>query len=116
MKRALAALAGAGMAALIAGSAAAADAVTLFKVVSMKDDVVIGVTAAELEALGKGAEIEVIAKALDERSVLVVWQYAPTRAADGSPRETPIRRIALYANNLIRIEPYKAVHPVVAPQ
>lgn len=116
MKWALAALAGAGLAALLAGSAVAADAVTLFKVISAKDDVVIGVTAAELEALGKGPEIEVIAKALDERSVLVVWQYAPTRAADGTMRESAIRRIAVYVNNLIRIEPYKPVHPVAAPQ
>jgi hypothetical protein len=116
MGRALAtAIAGAALAALIAGPAAAADAVTLFKVVSVKDDTVIGVTAAELEALGKGAEIDVVAKALDERKYLVVWQYAPARGPDGSPKEMPIRRIAVYAANLVRIEPYKAVNEVVAP-
>lgn len=99
-----------------AGPAAAADPVSLFKVVTTKDDVVIGVTADELQALGQGAEIEVVAKALDSRKFLVAWQYAPGRGPDGSAKELPIRRIAVFAGGLVRIEPYKAANEVVAPK
>jgi hypothetical protein len=106
----------------IAGSirdAAAQDAATvhLFNVVSARDEVVIGLTEAEVPALASRAPVAVVANLLASDGRLSAWRYAPMRGEDGVIRLTPIYRLAIFAGGTIRLEPYAAAadQEVVAP-
>ena len=48
--------------------------VTLFKVITVKDEIVIGLTADELKALG-GSDAGAVAHALAQKGDMTVWQY-----------------------------------------
>ena len=103
-------------AALAAPAAASASgAMTLLQVVGPRGNVVIGVTAQELEAWGRGEAVTVVAERLQAAGTITVWQYAVGRAADGSLQMQPRARIALLRTEAMRIEPYSAAHPIVAP-
>lgn len=99
----------------IAAPAAAQTAVTLFQVVGPRGNVLIGVTAQELESWGRGEPVTVVAERLIAAGTITVWQYAVGRAPDGTLQMQPRTRIALLRNDAVRIEPYAAAHPVVAP-
>lgn len=107
------------MSALAAGwigtAAAQAPAVKLFKIIGPRDEVTIGLTEAELAALGSGPEVERIARALVANGQLTAWQYSVGRAPDGSTRFATTRRIAVMRNESLRIEPYTAALPVAPP-
>jgi hypothetical protein len=64
--------------------------VNLFKIITVKDDIVIGLTAEELKALG-GSDAGAVARALARQGDMTVWQYkcaaAPT--ANCSRRRPP---------------------------
>ena len=96
-------------------AAAQAPAVSLFRVVSQRDEIIIGLTAAELDALGTGPEAERIARRLATEGQVGAWRYAVGRAPDGSTRYAPTGRIAILRQETYRIEPYRAALPVVAP-
>ena len=69
----------------------AASAETLFKVVTSKDDAVVGVNDAELKEMGGDAGG--IAKAIAGKGALSLWQYGVTRK-DGEGRAAPEDRCA----------------------
>jgi hypothetical protein len=48
--------------------------IDLFKVITVKDEIVIGLSADELKALG-GADASAVAHALAQKGDLTVWQY-----------------------------------------
>ena len=96
-------LAAAGLITLLAGEAAMAE--TLFKIVTVKDEVIVGLNEAELAELGGDAGA--IAKAIASRGSLSVWQYGQKHAAGGERQMAPVAKIGLLANNSLRVEPYK---------
>jgi hypothetical protein len=98
-------LAGAALAASFAMLTAPAFAETLFKVVTVKDEIVIGLNDAELKELGGDAGG--IAKAIASKGTLSVWQYAVTQAKDGERQMAPRAKVGLLANSSLRVEPYK---------
>ena len=104
-------------AALLAAAAAPGAAQTkdtsLFKVVSVKDEVVIGLSAAELAALG-GNDAGAVAKALAAKGTLTVWQYAVRKAANGDLEQAPRAKIGLIAHDSLRVEPYATPLKVIA--
>ena len=118
MPHALARRAAFGLAfAALAAPAMAADApVSLFRIVTPRDAVTIGLTAAELAALGSGEAVTLIAQKLQKDGQITVWQYASGRAADGSLAFKPLARIAVLRADSLRVEPYTAALPVLAPQ
>ena len=77
----------------------------LFKVVSVKDEVVIGLTADELAALG-GNDAGAVAKALTQKGTLSVWQYVVRKGANGDLEQAPRAKIGLIAHDSLRVEPY----------
>ncbi|SHJ30547.1 hypothetical protein SAMN02745194_02256 [Roseomonas rosea] len=103
------------MPALVMPALAQEAGVRLFKVVSPRDEVTIGLTAAELSALGSGPEVERIARKLVADGQLTVWLYAVGRAPDGSTRYAALRRVALMRNETLRIEPVTPALPVAPP-
>lgn len=78
---------------------------TLFKIVTVKDEVVVGLNDAELAELGGDAGG--IAKAIASKGSLSVWQYGQKHAAGGEREMAPVAKIGVLANNSLRVEPYK---------
>lgn len=86
---------------------------SLFKVVSVKDEVVIGLTPEELTALG-GSDAGAIAKALAAKGTLTVWQYAVRKGSSGDLEQAPRAKIGLIAHDSLRVEPYATPLKVIA--
>lgn len=83
--------------AMLASAAFAQGAPTLFKIVTPKDDVVIGVA---------GTDLDTLAKTLVANGQITVWQYAVHKASTGDLEQTPLRRVAILRQDTLRIEPY----------
>jgi hypothetical protein len=86
--------------------------VNLFKVTTVKDEIVIGLSADELNALG-GADAGAVAQALAQKGALTVWQYNVHRAANGDMQQSPTAKIGLIANSSLRVEPYTTPYAIV---
>lgn len=77
---------------------------TLFKIVTVKDEIVVGLNDAELKELGGDAGG--IAKAVASRGSLTLWQYA-VQARNGERVVAPLQKVGVLANTSLRVEPYK---------
>ncbi len=86
---------------------------SLFKIISVKDEIVIGLSADEMSAMG-GNDAGAVAKALASKGSLSVWQYATRKAANGDLEQAPRARIGLIAHDALRVEPYKTPLKVIA--
>ena len=93
----------AALSALTLAVVAPAFAETLFKIVTVKDEIVIGLSDAELKELGGDAGG--IAKAIAGKRSLTVWQYAVTQK-DGERAVAPRAKIGVLAQDSLRVEPY----------
>jgi hypothetical protein len=82
-----------------------ASAETLFKIITVKDDIVIGLNDAELKEFGGDAGG--IAKAIAVKGSLTLWQYAVQQGKDGEREVAPRAKIGVLANASLRVEPYK---------
>ena len=110
-------LLGLGLATLIMESvviqpAFAADKVSLFKVITAKDEIVIGLTADELAKL-EGNNAGGIAKMLVAKGSMSVWQYAVRKAPTVDLEQAPLRQVGLIACESLRVEPYASPLKVV---
>ncbi|MCP1841716.1 hypothetical protein ACVIHI_005362 [Bradyrhizobium sp. USDA 4524] len=101
---------GLGLAGLIVGSAVsgpalAADKISLFKVITSKDEIVIGLTDADLAEV-EGQNAGGIAKMLVAKGTMSVWQYAVHKSPSGDLEQAPVHKVGLIANDSLRVEPY----------
>lgn len=87
----------------------------LFKVVTSKDEIIIGLSTDELKALG-GTDAAAVAHALAQKGDMAVWQYNVHRGANGELQESPTARIGLIANSSLRVEPYSTTYAIVPHQ
>jgi hypothetical protein len=85
--------------------ASAADSVSLFKVITAKDEIVIGLSGDELAQV-EGKDAGGIAKMLVAKGSMSVWQYAVHKSATGDLEQAPLRKVGLIANDSLRVEPY----------
>ena len=83
----------------------AEDAVSLFNIVTVKDEVLVGLTATELDQFG-GKDAGAIARTLRAKGTLTLWQYGVRKAANGDLEQAPLRKIALMAHSSLRVEPF----------
>jgi hypothetical protein len=98
-----------------AGAAAQEKKMKLFKVVSQRDETVIGLKEEELRAFGPSGDLDNLAQRLGTAGMIVVWQYAPKKGSDGQLQQAPAQRIAVFASGISRIEPYTTPLPIIAP-
>jgi hypothetical protein len=105
-------LAGLFMESVVVPSAFAADKVSLFKAIAAKDEIVIGMTDAELAQLD-GRNAGGIAKMLAAKGSISVWQYAVRKAPTGDFEQAPLRQVGLIASESLRVEPYASPLKVV---
>ena len=89
-------------------------AVKLFKIVSARDEIVVGVEATQLIA-GAGPDVGRFASALADKGQLTVWQYASSKDASGALVQAPLRQVAIFKSDTVRIEPYSTPLPIRAP-
>jgi hypothetical protein len=110
-------------AALLAGAALSGAAIAqgaadvkLFKVITSRDEIVVGLTAKELQGLGGGAEVERLAKRIVDAGQMTVWQYATRKdAASGNLQQAPLRKVAVLKSETLRIEPYATPLAILPP-
>lgn len=88
--------------------------IRLFKVISQRDDIVIGIEAVQLGS-GNGPEVQRFAALVQDKSPLTVWQYASQKDAAGALVQAPLRQVALFKNELVRVEPYSTPLPIKPP-
>ena len=88
-------------------------AVSLFKIVPVKDEIVIGLDAGELAKLG-GSDAGAVARALKSAGTLSVWQYAVKRGPNGELQQAPLHKIGLMATDSLRVEPLASPLAVLA--
>jgi hypothetical protein len=84
----------------------------LFKVVTVKDEIIIGLSPDELQALG-GNDASAVAHALAQKGDLTVWQYNVHRGQNGEMQQAPTARIGLLANASLRVEPYTTPYQIM---
>ena len=85
--------------------ALAADKVSLFKIITARDEIVIGISDDELAQID-GRNAGGFAKALVAKGSMSVWQYAVHKSATGDLEQAPLHRIGLLAAESLRVEPY----------
>ena len=86
----------------------------LFKIISPRDDIVVGIDTAQLGG-GDAPELQRLASLLADKGQLTLWQYASQKDAGGALVQAPLRQVAVFKNELLRIEPYASPLPVKAP-
>lgn len=99
------------MGSMMVEPALAVDKVSLFKVITAKDEIVIGLPEDELTQMDGNAGG--VAKALVAKGSLSVWQYAVRKAPTGDLEQAPLHKIGLISTESLRIEPYATPLKVV---
>jgi hypothetical protein len=94
------------------GASAQEKKMNLFKVITVKDEIIIGLTPDELKALG-GNDAGAVAHALAQKGDLTVWQYNVHRGASGELQQAPTAKIGLIAHSSLRVEPYTTPYTIV---
>jgi len=98
-------LAAAVLSATVLAAVAPAFAETLFKIVTVGDDIIVGVNDTELEDLGGDAGG--IAKVIASKGSLTLWQYAVQQNKAGEREVAPRAKVGVLAAMSLRVEPYK---------
>ena len=86
---------------------------SLFKIITVKDEIVIGLNADELDRLG-GRDAGAVARALVAKGEMTVWQYGVRRGPNGELQQAPTQKIGLLAHSSLRVEPYTTPYTIVA--
>jgi hypothetical protein len=96
-----------------ATAAEACDAVDLYKIISVRDEVLVGATEKEYaEFLGN--DVSAVGRALVQQGQVTLWQYAVRKATDGELELAPLKRISVLQHDSLRIEPYATPLRVMA--
>jgi hypothetical protein len=88
-----------------ASIASAQEPVSLFKIITTKDEIVVGLTPSEITKLN-GNDVSAIGKALAADGELSLWQFAVRKGGDGSLEEAPLRRVSILRHDSLRVEPF----------
>lgn len=83
----------------------------LFKIVTVKDEVIVAVPQGEPAA--PSAEVGAIGQALVDKGAVTLWQYAVRKAPDGALEMAPRGKISVLRHDSLRVEPYTAAVRVV---
>lgn len=105
-------LAGLIMESVVMQPASAADKVSLFKVITSKDEIVIGLNDSDLAEV-EGNNAGGVARMLVSKGSMSVWQYAVRKASNGDLEQAPLHKIGLISSESLRVEPYATPLKVV---
>lgn len=85
----------------------------LFSIVTVKDQIVVGLTR---DDAAMAADVGEIGKALRSRGTMSFWRYAVRKGKDGELEQAPLAKISVLANDSLRIEPYATPLRVIAAE
>lgn len=108
------ALAGLILESIASHPALATDKVSLFKVVTAKDEIIIGIDDDQLATFAS-KNAGGVAKQLVEKGTLTAWQYGVRKAEAGALEQAPLRQVGLISSDAVRVEPYTTPLKVVPP-
>lgn len=100
-------IAGLASAFILMPKAFAGNDITLFKVITVKDEIVVGLSSSELAALG-GTDVDALSRAIARQGSITLWQYAVRKGSDGSLEQAPFQRVGVLGHATLRIEPYNS--------
>ena len=103
----------AALASVVAPAVEAAEGTKLFKIVSARDEIVVGVTDKELA--GEGGDLARLAGKMRAAGQLEVWRYAVRKSANGDLEQAPSTRVMLIFSDTLRIEPYSSPLKALPP-
>jgi len=89
----------------VSHSALATGKVSLFKVITPRDEIIIGLDDDQLstfEAKNAGG----VARQLVQKGALTTWQYGVRKTEDGALEQAPLRQVGLLSNDAVRVESY----------
>lgn len=98
-----------------AAAAHGAETTPLFKIVTVKDEIVVGLSQQDATALG-GSDVTAIGKALKGKGEVTLWRYAVRKGADGALEQAPVARVSILGNDSLRVEPYTTLLKIIPPQ
>jgi len=104
-----------GLAMTFSNAAASGAKAALFKIVTVKDEIVVGLSQADIESL-KGDDVTAIGRALGRDGEVTVWQFAVRKNKDGELEQAPLQRISIIGSDALRVEPYMSPLKVVPAQ
>jgi hypothetical protein len=81
------------------------DKVALFKIVTPRDTILIGLSRDELETL-HARDAATVARAIGTAGAMNVWRYAVRRNAAGELEQAPVKQIELLSAAALRVEDY----------
>ncbi|NMN57372.1 hypothetical protein FHT36_001269 [Xanthobacter sp. SG618] len=100
---------------VLAGAASGAETTPLFKIVTVKDEIVVGLAPQDVTALG-GSDVTAIGRVLKAKGEVTLWRYAVRKGADGALEQAPVARVSILGNDSLRVEPYTTPLKIIAPQ
>ena len=100
---------------LPATAAFADDAVKLFKIVSPKDEIIIGVLERDLATVPDRGDLARFTSKFKAAGQIEVWRYAVKKASNGDLVQDPAMRVMLVWSEVLRIEPYASPLKVNSP-
>ncbi|NKC33781.1 hypothetical protein [Falsiroseomonas selenitidurans] len=89
--------------------------IRLFRVMTIREDLLLGLTDQDLAALGAGPVAERLARRIVAEGQLSGWRYVVGRGADGAPQLAARHRVAVLRQDALLVEPYHAALPVLPP-
>lgn len=98
---------------VVSHPALAIDKVVLFKIATLQDEIIVGLTKDQLAQM-PGKSAEAVAQALHDRGKLVVWQYGARRGASGDIEQVPLKKISLDDNAAVHVARYQTKSRIVA--
>ena len=84
----------------------------LFKVITVKDEIVIGLSSDEMTSVG-GGDAGALAHALAQKGDMTVWQYNVHRGVNGELVQSPTAKIGLLSHASLRVEPYNTPYAII---
>ena len=85
---------------------------TLFKIVTVRDEIVVGLNDDEFAEI-RGTDAGAVAAAIAARGSLTLWQYAVQRSKEGELQLMPLRKVGVLASTALRVEPYTTPYKIV---
>lgn len=92
---------------------AAGGGVVLFRVVTMRGDLLIGVLRQDLA--GSGAEVDRLAARFAQEGQVSAWRYLPRRGADGTTCLAARDQVCLLRQDVLMLEAQAPALPVLPP-
>lgn len=94
---------------------AATGGLSLFRVVTMRGDMLIGLPRQDIPGSGTGPEADRLAGRIAAEGELTAWRYVVRRGADGTTRLVARDRVCLLRQDVLMLEPHAPAIPVLPP-